>query len=349
MKHLWLRLLGTLVAAITCLAFPAHAQETVRLKFSTMLPTSTTHHRMVIMPWIEELKRRSNGRLDITVFPASAICKANQQYECVRDGLVDIAFGVPGWTPNRFPMTAVMELPFMHRTAATGSQMLADLWPKYLSKEYDDVRVLAMNMQPAGHFHTSRTPIRSLENLKGQKIRSSTAVVGDLVEALGGVRVGMSAPEVYQAMSNRAVDGFVLNYEGVTSFRLQEVSRYHTEASAYSTAFATWMNRDSYEALPEDLRKIIDETTAPESGYWKQIGEAWDQNDDDARKALSAGKHEIITLSEEERTRWVDAAADINEKWAEELESRDLPGKELLAEARELARKYGEGINAGNR
>lgn len=349
MKHSWLRLIGALVATSACLAGPTHAQEPVRLKFSTMLPTGTTHHRMVITPWVEEVKRRSNGRIEITVFPASSICKANQQYECVRDGLVDIAYGLPGWTPNHFPMTSVMELPFMHRTAATGSQMLADLWPKYLSKEYTDVHVLAMNMQPAGHIHTQGKPIRRLEDFKGQKIRTVTAVTGDLIDALGGVKVGLSSPEVYQAMSNRAIDGFVLNYEGVVAFRLQEVTRYHTEVSAYSTVFATWMNRKRYDALPQDLRKILDETTSAASGYWKQSGAAWDQNDANARKVLTDAKHEIITLPDEERRRWVGATASIDEKWVAEMDKRGLPGRQLLDEARALARKYGEGLDAGQR
>ncbi len=349
MNHSPLWLASVVVALSTSLVAPAQAQEPVRLKFSTMLPTGTTHHRMVIQPWVEEVKRRSNGRLEITVFPASSICKANQQYECVRDGLVDLAYGLPGWTPNRFPMTSVMELPFMHRSAATGSRMLADLWPQYLSKEYTDVHVLAMNMQPAGHVHSSGKAIRGLEDFKGQKIRAATAVTGDLIEALGGVKVGMPSPEVYQAMSNRAIDGFALNYEGVLAFRLQEVTRYHTEVSAYSTVFATMMNRKRYESMPADLRQILDETTAAAKGYWEQSGVAWDRNDENARKSLTDAKHEVITLSDAERERWVKAATPIDEKWVADLEKRGLPGRQLLDEARALARKYGEGSDAGKR
>lgn len=340
---------AAMLASVFVMHEPARADEPIKLKFSTMLPASTTHYKAVILPWVEELKRRSNGRLSITMYPASSICKATQQYECVRDGLVDIAFGVPGWTPNRFPMTAVMELPFMHRTAATGSQMLADLWPKFLSKEYEDVHVLALNMQPAGHFHTASKPIRTLEDMKGAKLRTVTAVTGDLIEALGGVKVGIASPEVYQAMSNRAIDGFMLNYEGVLAFRLQEVSRYHTEVSAYSTVFATWMNRKTYEALPADLRQIVDQTTSAASGYWKQIGAAWDQNDANARQQLTQGRHEVIELTPAERQRWVAASKVIDEKWVADMEKRGLPGKLLVEEARALARRYGEGADAAAR
>lgn len=341
------RVLVHMAQAVLLLAFalPAAAQEPIKLRFSTMLPAVTTHHRLVIEPWVEEVKRRSNGRLEITVFPGSSICKPNQQYECVRDGLVDIAFGLPGWTPNRFPLTSVMELPFMHRTGAVGSQILADLWDEYLAAEYKDVHVLAMNMQPAGHLHTSRRPVRSLPDVSGLKVRAVTAVTGDLLEGLGAVRVGMAIPEVYQAMSNRVIDGFILNYEGVLAFKLQEVSRFHTDVAMYSTPFATMMNRQKYEGLPADLRSILDETTSRASGYWRAIGATWDQNDAKAREALVKAGGEVIEISQDERRKWIERTASIDETWATTMEARGLPGRALLKQARALAVKYGEGTS----
>ena len=329
-----------LLAGAAC----ASAQETIKLRFSTMLPPMTTHHRQVIVPWVEEVKRRSGGRLEIAVFPASSICKPNQQYECARDGVVDIAFGLPGWTPNRFPLTSVMELPFMHRSAATGSQMLADLWDKYLASEYKDVHVLAMNMQPAGHLITRTRPVRTLEDAAGLKLRAPTAVTGDLVERLGAAKVGLPAPELYQAMSNRVIDGYTLNYEGVLAFKLNEVSRYYTEVAMYSTPFVTFMNLKAYQALPADLRAVLDETTAHAAGYWKNIGAAWDRNDAGARKTLADGGGEIIEVSAQERRRWADKVAPIDEAWAAGLEAKGLPGRALLKDARALAAKYGEGM-----
>ncbi len=321
---------------------PGAAAQEIKLKFSHFLPPAHNHHQAVILPWIEEVKKRTGGRVEITVFPGASLCKPPQQYDCARDGIADIAWGVTGWTPGRFPMTSVLELPYVMRTAATGSQMLADLWDKHLKKEYDDVHVLAMNVHPGGHIHTHSKPIRSLEDFRGMKIRTPTATVGDLLDMLGATKVGMPAPQIYEAMSQKVVDGFGMPFEALPPFRLHEVSRYHTEVGMYTTTFATFMNKAKYQSLPPDVRKVLDETTAPQSGYWKRIGESWDRYEVVARKAVADRKNEIYTLPKDERRRWREAVRALDEKWAAALEAKGLPGRALVAEVRALSAKYGE-------
>lgn len=318
------------------------AQEPLKLRFSHFLPAQVFTHAEVFVPWVEEVKKRSNGRLEITIFPAGQLCKPPLQYECARDGLADISFGVPGFTPGRFPMTAVMELPYMHRTAATGSQMLTDLWPEYLSKEYNDVSVLMMNMQPAGHVHTSSKPVPNMAALKGLKLRAPTAVTGDLIELMGAAKVGVQIQETYEAVSQKTIDGFILNYAGLPGFRLQEVARNHTEVAMYSVAFAMFANKKRMDSLPPDLRQILIDTTSPSSGYWKRVGAIWDAAEARARQLLVNQKDEIIVLSAEERARWREVAKPLDAKWAEALDKRNLPGRKLLDAARGLSAKYGE-------
>lgn len=220
----------------------ASAQE-LRLKLSHFLPAAYNHHVNVIVPWAEEVKKRTGGRVEITIFPGASLYEPPQQYDCARSGIPDIAWGVTGWTPGRFPLSSVVELPYMHRTAAGGSQMLADLWDRYLGREYDDVHVLAMNVHPAGHVHTRLEAIRTLEDFKGMKIRAPTAVVGDLLDTLGATKVGMPANQIYEAISQRVVDGFGMLFEALPPFRFHEVSRYHT-------SFATLHDNARYESPP---------------------------------------------------------------------------------------------------
>jgi TRAP-type C4-dicarboxylate transport system substrate-binding protein len=336
-----LAVLVTLTVAAVAAA-PAPAQDAIKLKFSHFLPPTHNHHANVIVPWAEEVRKRTGGKVEITIFPASQLCKPPQQYECARDGLADFAWGVTGWTPGRFPLTSVLELPFMHRTAATGSQMLADLFDRYLKREWDDVVVLAMNVHPGGHVHTHSKPVRTLDDFKGLKVRTPTAVVGDLLELLGATKVGMPAPQIYEAMSQKTVDGFGMPFEALPPFRLHEVSKYHTEVGMYTTTFATMMNRKRFESLPADVRKVLVETTSKESGYWKRIGESWDRYEVTARKIVADRQNEIYVLPRDERRRWRDAARPLDEKWAAELDKKGLPGKELLKAARELSARSGE-------
>lgn len=324
------------------LGAPAATAQEIKLKLSHFLPPPHNHHVNVIVPWTEEVRKRTGGKVEITVFPGASLCKPPQQYDCAKSGIADIAWGVTGWTPGRFPLTSVIELPFMHRTAAVGSQILADLWDKYLEREYDDVHVLFLNVHPAGHVHTHSKPIRTLDDFKGMKIRTPTAVVGDLLDTLGATKVGMPANEIYQNMSQRVVDGFGMPYEALPPFRLHEVSRYHTEVGMYTTSFAMFMNKAKYAALPADVRKVLDETTSLASGYWRKVGESWDRAEIAGRKAVVERKNEIHVVPADERRRWREAVRALDERWAAALEAKGLPARALLKDARELAAKYGE-------
>jgi TRAP-type transport system periplasmic protein len=331
----WVLIVGAL--SVT----PAVAQE-IKLKLSHFVPPSHNHHVAVLVPWVEEVRKRTNGRVEITIFPGATLCKPPQQFECARDGIADIAFAVTGWTPGRFPRSSVIELPFMQRTAATGSQMLADLWDKHLKQEYDDVQLLYMNVHPAGHIHTHSKPVRTLDDFRGLKIRTPTATVGDLLEMLGAAKVGMPVTQIYESMSNKVIDGFVVPYEVFPPLKFYEVSRYHTEVGMYTTAFATMMNKKKFESLPPDVRQVLVDTTSRESGYWKRVGESWDRAEVPGRKTITDRKSEIYVLPKEERKRWRDAVRGLDDKWAADADKRGLSGKELLKVTRDLSVKYGE-------
>jgi TRAP-type transport system periplasmic protein len=315
------------------------AQE-IKLKLSHFLPISHNHHANVVVPWTEEIKKLTNDRVEITVFPDASLCKPAQQYDCAKSGIADLAWGVTGWTPGRFPLTSVIELPFMHSTAAVGSQILADLWAPHLKKEYDDVHLLYLHVHPAGHLHTHSKSIRVLEDFQGMKIRTPTAIVGDLLDLLGATKVVMPANEIYQNMSTKGIDGFAMPFEALPPFRLYEVAKYHTDVGMYTTAFAMFMNKATYESLPADVRQVFDDTTAAKI-YWGKVGASWDKAEVIGRRAIQERKDEIYTLPKDERRRWREAVQGLDDKWAADLESKGLPGKPLLEAARELSAKYG--------
>jgi TRAP-type transport system periplasmic protein len=316
------------------------AAQEIKLKLSHFLPTSHNHHANVVVPWTEEIKKRTNGKVEITVFPDASLCKPPEQYDCAKSRIVDLAWGVTGWTPGRFPLTSVIELPFMHNTALAGSRMLADLWAPYLKKEYDDVHLLYLHVHPAGHLHTHSKPIRVLEDLQGMKIRTPTAIVGDLLDLLGATKVVLPANEVYQNMATKGIDGFAMPFEALPSFRLFEVTKYHTDVGMYTTAFAMFMNKATYESLPADVQQVFADTTAAKV-YWGKVGESWDKAEVVGRRAVQERKDEIYTLPKDERRRWREVVQSLDDKWAADLEAKGLPGKPLIEAARELSAKYG--------
>ena len=78
------------------------AAQEIKLKLSHFAPTAHNHHANVIVPWVEEVKKRTNGKVEITVFPGASLCKPTQQYDCAKSGIADLAWGVTGWIPVAF-------------------------------------------------------------------------------------------------------------------------------------------------------------------------------------------------------------------------------------------------------
>lgn len=174
------------------------------------------------------------------------------------------------------------------------------------------------------------------------KIRIPTALTGSLLETLGATPLGMPADEIYQNTSAKVVDGFTMPFEALPTFRLHEVSAYHTEVGiSGSAAFVMYMNKAKYASLPADVRQVLDETTS-RLWYWKQVGKSWDKAEVGARQVVEAHKNQIYVLPDEERRRWREAVKGLDAKWGAELGAKGLPGQALVQEARALSVKYGE-------
>jgi len=110
----------------------------------------------------------------------------------------------------------------------------------------------------------------------------------------------------------------------------------------YTTAFAMFMNKARFDSLPPDVQKVLIDTTSLQSGYWRRVGESWDRAEIVGRKAVLDQKGEIYVLPKEERKRWREAVRSMDEKWAADLESKKLPGRALLQDARAISARYGE-------
>jgi hypothetical protein len=90
------------------------------------------------------------------------------------------------------------------------------------------------------------------------------------------------------------------------------------------------------------VRKVLDETTATQAGYWKKVGGLWDGAEAPGRKTITDRKNEILVLPKAERQRWREALRGLDDKWVKDVEAKGVPGAALLKEARALAAKYGE-------
>src|SRR5688500_11428641 len=337
MRHAWMAL--ALILVLTGRPDAAGAQaKPVELKFSSWVATVHGHHTGVMAPWAKTLEEKSGGRLKITIYPGSTLGKAVDHYDMVKDGIADLGFTVPGYTPGRFPLITALELPGLFKSSRGGSLAVMSIFDKYFKQEFKDVKVLWFWVHPPGHFHLAKKPVKVLEDLAGLKIRAATPILTNMVKALGAVPVSITAPETYSALERGVVDGTIFPWEAISSFKIAEVLKHHAEVNLYVAPLFTMMNLKMYESLPPDLRKIIDD----HSGSWAAEfnGKVWDANELVGIEAIKKAGGTIYKVPAEERQRWAAKLKPVEEEWLKSMEAKGLPGKQLLNDLREAIKKY---------
>jgi TRAP-type C4-dicarboxylate transport system substrate-binding protein len=334
----------TLFAAlVAAAAVPALAQE-VTLKFHHIWPPQAMAPVKVIGPWCDKVAAESANRIKCQMLPAmSGGGTPPQLVDRVKDGVDDLVVTLPGYTAGRFPMMEVFELPFMTNSAEAGASAAWDYMQKYALKEFPGTKVLATWVHDEGYVRTTSKPVKTLDDFKGLKLRAPTRQTNKLLARLGATPVGMPVPAVADAVSKGTIDGFVLPWEVIPAFKLQELVKYHTETdptrpAMYSAGFIFAMNQAKYDALPADLKKVIDNNSG--AALSKQIGKVWDESQAVGRKTATDRGNTFTRLSAAETDNWAKAAAPLYDEWVADMDKRGAPGKQMLQDARDLLVKY---------
>ena len=340
LNHLRLSLLWMVAATLPGMAT---AQEVV-LKFHHIWPTTAMAPTRVIGPWCEKIATESKNHLKCQLLPAmSGGGTPAQLVDRVRDGVDDLVVTLPGYTAGRFPSMEVFELPFLTNSAEVAASAAWDYLQKNALKEFPGTKILAVWVHDEGYAHTATKQIKTLDDFKGLKMRAPTRLTNKLLAKLGATPVGMPVPAVADALSKGTIDGFLLPWEVIPGFKLQEMTKFHTEThpskpSMYSAVFVFAMNQSRYDSLPPDLKAVIDNNSG--AAFSKQIGKVWDQSQDVGRKSAQTRGNTIWVLSAAETDNWIKAAAPLRDEWFDEVGRRGLNGRQLLQDATDLLAKH---------
>jgi TRAP-type C4-dicarboxylate transport system substrate-binding protein len=327
-----------LLLAAVLLGAGSAAAETYTLKVTTFLPPNYFFLTKVVGAWGQELEQKSGGRLKLEIYPASQMGPPPRQFDLARTGVADIAIFAHGLTPGRFPLTEIMQLPFMTPGGAVSAQTLMDLAPEYLAQEHPGTRILWMWTAQPSHVFTRSTPILKVADFKGLRIRHPSQVTDEILTALGATTVNVQPPDIAEALDKGTIDGTNFPYDGVATFRLGNSLKYVLEIGMSAQTWAGVLNENTYNNLPPDLRKLIDDTTGRSRA--KQIGEAGAENELQARKYAIDSGIKVTTLSPDELAKAKQLTAPVTERYLASLEARGLPARAVYRRMQELAIHY---------
>ena len=327
---------AALAAVIGMTVTPALAQE-VTLRFQHFVSPNSANPKYFIEPWAKKVEAESGGRIKIEISPFMQLGgKAPEQYDLVRDGVIDGGWVIPGYQPGRFPEAEALELPFMTPKSGEMASLAAwDYTQAHLMDDFADVHVIAAHMHGPGLVHKKGPEITSVKDFNGLKLRGPSRAATMLLDKLGATPIGMPVPAFPEALSKGVVDGGVITWEMSPSLKLNELTDSTTDVAGdkalYNLYFIWAMNKDVYEGLPDDLRAVIDANSGRETSGW--AGRAHDLGDADGRAVMAASGNTLAELSPEVTDEVMALGEEVKAEWMVEATAKGLDGAVLVQDA----------------
>jgi TRAP-type C4-dicarboxylate transport system substrate-binding protein len=334
-------LLAATVLAIS--AGSAWAQE-VTLKVHHFLSPNATSQKLFLGPWCEKIAKESNNRIKCQIYPAMQLGGTPPQlFDQAKDGVADIVWTVPTYQAGRFAKSEVFELPFMTKTSEGGSRAFWEYLQRYSLDEFKGTKILMAHVHDGAELHFASKQVKTLEDLKGLKVRAPTRIGTRMISALGMTPIQMPAPQVPESIAKGVVDGASLPWEVVPALKVNEVTKSHTETGQNqrkmsNTIFVVAMNEAKYNSLPADLKKVIDANSGAEASVW--AGKVWDSTIAPGRKSATDRGNTVNVLSPAEYARWVKATDSVAQDWVKDVTAKGNDGNKLLSAAKALLDQY---------
>ncbi len=289
----------------------------------------------------EELAKASNGRLDLQLFFGASMGPMPRHYDLARTGVADMSWFQEGATPGRFPMTELLQTPFLFPAGAEGSiigsKVEGDLLPE-MKKEHEGVDLLwVVNNRPSGLFDGSK-PIKTIDDLKGRRYRTPTQWDVGVLKTLGAVPIGIPATEMAESLQKGTIDGVVTDPIGVFTFKLGGLVKYYNDTVRTAITFGLALNTRSRASLPADLRKLVDGLGGKKEGV-SMATLTW--SDFPAfTKYTKEANIEKVQLDDASEKAFHDAAEKVVAEHIAAMEKKGMKARAFYDKAKALSAKY---------
>lgn len=311
--------------------------DVIKLTYAFFAPAGT-FPAVQMEEWKKRLEEKTDGKVEVELFPGGTLLEANNMYDGVANGTADIGLTSTSYESGRFPLLAISDMPSGYANAKSASHVAADLVEKYPPEALKDFKIITtFATEPA--YIQSKKPISSIGELKGKQLRIAGALT-PIMEELGAAPVGMSQAEVPEALQTGVVEGYVSSREILKDTKLAEMVGYVTDYPLALNTFIAVMNKDKWDSLPEDVQQAIDELNREMTEF------TGDYLDNHVQESITWSQEthdlEIVTLSESEKKSWDERLGKMQEEYVNKVEKDGQPAKEYLEEMRSLIEKYNE-------
>ena len=207
----------------------------------------------------------TNGSVTVELFPDGQLGKDNEVIQMTRDNVIQSNISSAGGIAQHYPLVGVFDMPFAFPNIAVAHEVI-DLDNAFGRKFADDMEaktgLKVIGLLDSGGFFAisnSKRPIRSVEDMKGLRIRTMTLPTHEaIIASLGGKPTPLPWPEVYPALQTGVADGQMNPIPIIAFAKFDEVQKYLSLTNHIITPYVWFMNKDFYDGLTPEEQYVVD-------------------------------------------------------------------------------------------
>lgn len=275
-----------------------------------------------LVPWMAEMEEKSGGRLKFNYYNPNTLVPDKDVYDSTISGMVDFGLSYVAYSPGRFPLNSVMELPLIAPSAEAGSLVTWELYNKFpeWQKEYQETEMLFQWASATYNLHTKNKQVKTLEDLKGMKIIGWSPDILNIIKHLGANPIEVTSLDTYMAIERGTADGVLCPLAPLKSYKISDAAKYHTIIDISVGPFYGVMNKEVFNSMPEDLQKLMKEETSTK--LCTVFGKTLDEGAAADAQWMKEQGHEFYVVPDEEKARWFKAIEPIHDEWVKKYGSK---------------------------
>ena len=318
--------LGSYLTGLLCLlcASVALAADPIVIKFSHVVAADTPKGKAAER-FAQLAKEKTNGRVEVTVYPNSTLYKDKEEMEALQLGSVQmLAPSLAKFGPLGVKEFEVFDLPYLFDNYDQLHKVTQGPVGKSLLDKLADKQVLGLAYWDNGFkVMSANKPLKEVKDFRGQKMRIQSSKVLDAeMRALGASPQVMAFSEVYQALQTGVVDGTENPPSNLYTQKMHEVQKFVTLSDHGYLGYAVIVNKAFWEGLPADVRSALEAAMAEATTYANEI--ARQENEEALAKVKASGKSELITLTPEQKAEWKKKLVEVHRQMEDRI------GKDLI-------------------
>jgi TRAP-type C4-dicarboxylate transport system substrate-binding protein len=316
----------------------ASAAEPVKLRVADSFPKGHYLVKLILEPWMEEVRKRTNNAVAFEHYPAQQLGKASDMLKLTQTGVADIGYVAPAYAADKMPVSEVAMLPgaFDHSCYGTLAYWKSARSGVIAEQDYakNKIRLLLAVALPQYRIFTIKEPVNTPADVHGLKLRSTGGAQDLTLRALDAVPVRMAAPDAYESLSRGTLDGLLFPLESVVAYGADKLVKYGTNGVgfgsfivAYSISDAAWK-----KLSPEVQKAMVDVAEEIVPTACKHVQDA----DEATKKKLLANGAKFEEIQPDAKAKFKDLLKGVAKTWAEGLDARGKRGSDALKEYDDL-------------